>query len=221
MPSLLLATTNPHKLEEVAAVLPADFPLTLVSLADVGLATLTEPDEDQPTFEGNALLKARYYAQHAHLPTLADDSGLEVDALAGDPGVRSARYANVQGPRDQRDAANNAKLLDALADTPPDQRAARFVCALAYVDPNASPPVEHTLRDTFEGSILTPDQADDPAQPHAGRGQNGFGYDPLFLVAGLANTTSAQLTPADKNDRSHRGQATRRWLDWYINTRRA
>ncbi len=210
MQTLLLATGNPHKLDEVRAILPPDR-VRVFSLSDVGLADAPEPVEDQPTFEGNALLKARYYAQLTGTPCLADDSGLAVDALDGSPGVLSARYAGATGTRAERDLANNAKLLSELGEAPPDQRTARFVCVMAYVDPD-NPETEHTARGTFEGSIILPGQAADAAHPERGRGSNGFGYDPLFLVQGT-DTTSAELSPDEKNARSHRGDATRKLWD--------
>jgi XTP/dITP diphosphohydrolase len=208
---ILIATSNPHKLDEIRAV-AAGHPalgLSFVGLSDVGL-DVPEPVEDRPTFEGNAQLKAAYYAQHAGLPTLADDSGLEVDALGGQPGVLSARYSGVTGGRDVVDPANNRKLMAALGDTPADQRAARFVCAMAFADP-ADAARSCVVRGTFEGRIITPDQADDPAEPWRGRGANGFGYDPLFWLDS-PGCTSAQLAPEEKNRRSHRGDATRKLL---------
>ncbi|MEM9414792.1 MAG: non-canonical purine NTP pyrophosphatase [Planctomycetota bacterium] len=207
---ILIATSNPHKLDEIRAI-AAEQPeasLTFVGLSDIGL-DIPEPVEDQPTFEGNAVLKATYYANQSGMPCFADDSGLEVDALGGEPGVLSARYSGVEGGRDLVDPANNRKLIQALSDTPAEQRAARFVCAMAFVDPDADE--THTVRGTFEGRIITPDQADDPAQPWLGRGANGFGYDPLFWLPELG-CTSAELTPEKKNQLSHRGDATRKML---------
>lgn len=207
MTEIVLATSNPHKIEEVAAVLPADR-VRLRSLTDAGLQHLPEPVEDADTFEGNALIKARFYAESG-LTCIADDSGLVVDALDGAPGVYSARYAGHDGPRAERDLANNTKLLTELSGVPAPERRARFVCALAYVDPNAA--VEWVVHGTFEGSILTPNQAADPDRPERGRGGNGFGYDPLFLVAGdPENRTSAELSPDEKNALSHRGDAVRK-----------
>jgi len=204
---ILIATSNPHKLEEIHAV-ASGTGLSFVGLADIGL-DISEPVEDQPTFEGNAQLKAAYFAKASGLPCLADDSGLEVDALGGSPGVQSARYSGAQGGRDIVDPANNRKLIDALADTPAEKRTARFVCAMAYCSPDDG----HNLvvRGTFEGSIITPDQADDPDQPWLGRGANGFGYDPLFWLPDRG-CTSAQLAPEEKNAISHRGGALRKML---------
>ena len=201
--SILLATSNPHKLEEIRAAIPPDAGLSVVSLTDIGLDA-PEPVEDQPTFAGNALLKARHYAQAAGMLCLADDSGLEVDALHGAPGVLSARYAGVTGPRSVVDPANNRKLIEQLRDIPPapapapgSNRTARFVCVMALCDPALTWAV---VRGSIEGLII-----DTP------RGSNGFGYDPHFLVPHLDQTT-AELTPEEKNTISHRGQATRLML---------
>lgn len=207
---LLIATSNPHKVEEITAIAhELGVGLDLKTLKDAGI-DVPEPEEDQPDFAGNALLKANYYAKHAGLPCLADDSGLEVDALGGAPGVISARYSGAIGGRDVVDPANNKKLLQALGDTPADHRTARFVCAMAVAWPDGTQePVQ--VRGTFEGQIITPDQADDPEQPHLGKGPNGFGYDPLFWLP-ARDCTSAQLSSADKNAISHRGDATRKLL---------
>lgn len=209
---ILLATSNPHKLGEIRAILAeqADglpsMGFDIVSLSDVGL-DIDEPVEDQPTFEGNAELKARYYADHAGMPCIADDSGLEVDALGGEPGVISARYAGAEGPRDVVDPANNRKLLDELGDTPMDKRTARFVCVMCFFDPAAEQSV--LVRGDVAGRILLPDETADPACPERGRGTNGFGYDPLFFIPSLGKT-SAELSPDHKNRISHRGDATRK-----------
>lgn len=208
--NLLIATSNPHKIDEIMAVVnEAGADLQLTSLKDAGI-DVPEPVEDQATFEGNALLKARYYAKASGKPCLADDSGLQVDALSGAPGVISARYSGAEGGRDTVDPANNKKLLQELGDTPADQRTARFVCAVAVAWPNDEhDPIQ--VRGTFEGRIITPDQADDAENPHLGRGANGFGYDPLFWLQ-AHSCTSAELSPQDKNAISHRGDATRKLL---------
>jgi XTP/dITP diphosphohydrolase len=215
---ILLATTNPHKLHEIRAVMD-DPAIELISL-DALSQSIAEPVEDGDTFQANAIKKARHYAQAAGMLCLADDSGLEVDALAGDPGVRSARYAGVQGPRRQVDLANNRLLLENLREVPIEKRTARFVCAMALAAPPAPDP-KHlapafanlydtplTVRGTIEGRILTVSEAADPAAPQRGRGVHGFGYDPLFLVSELGKTT-AEIDPAHKNAISHRGQAAR------------
>jgi non-canonical purine NTP pyrophosphatase (RdgB/HAM1 family) len=193
MSSLVLATTNPGKVREVAAVL-APLCISVRSLAEVG-GDVPEPEEDASTFEGNARLKAVAYAKALGLPCLAEDSGLEVDALGGAPGVYSARYSGSDGSRDERDARNNQKLLHAMADVPEAARAARFVCALCLVDAQGG--VLFETRGEYGGVIVR--------EP---RGTGGFGYDPLLLVPELGRT-SAELSPAEKNARSHRGQAVR------------
>lgn len=207
---LLIATSNPHKIDEIMAVVQeTGANLALTSLKDAGV-DVPEPVEDQDTFEGNALLKARYYANASGQPCMADDSGLEVDALGGAPGVISARYSGVTGGRDVVDPANNKKLLEELGDTPARERTARFVCAVAVAWPDDSrEPIQ--VRGTFEGRIITPAQAEDPNHPHAGRGANGFGYDPLFWLKDRG-CTPAELSPQAKNAISHRGDATRKLL---------
>lgn len=186
-PVILVATTNRGKLAEVRAIL-ADLPVQLASLDDY--PPMTEPVEDAPTFAGNAEIKARHYARLAGCWALADDSGLEVDALDGAPGVHSARFA---GPSCDP-AANNQKLVSVLKGVPAEDRSARFRCALALAD---SQGVLATAEASFEGVIV-----DDP------RGDNGFGYDPHFLIPSLGKT-AAELPPAEKNRISHRGQAIR------------
>ena len=194
--SILFATGNPHKLEEVAAVLG---PLGVrITGLDAVAQTFEEPVEDGHTFLANAVIKARYYAQHTRRPCLADDSGLVVDALGGEPGVRSARYAELAGPRRVVDPANNAKLLEKLRGVPDEQRTARFVCVMVLADSHRTWAV---TRGTIEGRIA-----------HEPRGANGFGYDPLFILPGRGVTT-AELPPEQKNAISHRGQAARMLAD--------
>lgn len=188
MVRVVVATGNAHKLAEIRAILTG-IEVELVAMSDLDVP---EPVEDGETFEANALLKARHCAQTTDLPALADDSGLEVDALGGAPGVRSARYA---GP-DAADGANNAKLVAALAGVPADQRRARFVCAAAIVLPDGR---EHVVRRTMEGHVV-----DEP------RGTNGFGYDPHFVADAAGDgRTNGELTPAEKDAISHRGAAFR------------
>ena len=191
---LVVATSNPHKIEEIAAVLgPQGF--EVLGLADAGGADLEEPDETGATFAENARIKAVAYAQALGVPCLADDSGLEVDALGGEPGVRSARWSGVGGDRATRDAANNRKLIERIAAVPSRERTARFVCAMCLAAPDGTVLAES--RGTFEGLVV-----------EAPRGTNGFGYDPhLFLPD--EGRTSAELSPEEKNARSHRGAATR------------
>lgn len=194
--SILFATGNPHKLEEVAAMLgPLCVRIEGLETLD---RTFEEPVEDGHTFLANAVIKARYYAQHTGRLCLADDSGLVVDALGGEPGVRSARYAELAGPRSVVDPANNAKLLDKLRAVPDEQRAARFVCVMVLADSHRNWAV---TRGTVEGRIA-----------HEPRGANGFGYDPLFILPGRGVTT-AELPPEQKNAISHRGQAARMLAD--------
>jgi len=183
--TLLLATGNAGKIAEVRRMLD-DLPVELKGLGDFpGIAAI---DEDGASFAENAGKKALYYAQQTGLWTLADDSGLEVDALNGEPGIFSARFAGAHGD----DAANNAKLVRALAGVSREKRTARFRCALALADPEA---VRAMAEGAVEGLII-----DDP------RGHNGFGYDPHFFVPALGKT-AAELAPAEKNRVSHRGQA--------------
>jgi len=185
--AILVATTNQGKLREVRAVL-AGLPVCITTLEDH--AGLPEPVEDAETFEGNARRKALHYARLTDGWTLADDSGLEVDALGGEPGVRSARYA---GPA-CNDAANNARLVRELADVSQEKRTARFRCVIALASPEV---VLATASGVVEGMII-----DDA------RGSDGFGYDPHFFVPEYGMTT-AQMPPEQKNRISHRGKALR------------
>jgi len=215
--TILLATSNPHKVEEIREVFAEmaqgdrATAIDLASLDDLG-RRLPEPVEDRPTFEGNAEKKAVHYATLSGLLSLADDSGLEVDALGGEPGVRSARYAGAEGPRSTVDPANNALLLERLGTTPVERRSARFVCAMALAagpSANGAASVIAAVRGTIEGRILGPGDEGFAPGDSAGRGGNGFGYDPLFLVRELGRTT-AELSPQEKNRISHRGQAARK-----------
>jgi len=208
---IVLASTNPHKLEEIRAVI-GDGPIDWATLADVpGGEAAREPVEDADTFEGNATIKARHYAEATGAWCLADDSGIEVDALGGEPGVISARYAGAGGDRTDRDLANNRKLLEKLEDTPIEQRTARFVCVMVLWDPGQGTAAA-SVRGTVEGRIITGDEAADPARPERGRGDNGFGYDPLFVLPDRGITT-AELPAAEKNAISHRGHAARAMRD--------
>jgi XTP/dITP diphosphohydrolase len=190
---LVVATGNPHKVDEIRAIL-APHGVRVLGLDDLG-ASVPEPDEPGDTFEENAAIKARAYAAALGRTVLADDSGLEVDALGGRPGVHSARYAGIGSTREERDAANNARLLRELAGVPAAQRTARFVCAICVA--SADGRVLATSRGAFDGVII-----------ESGRGSHGFGYDPLLFVPD-AGCTSAELDPAEKNRRSHRGQAVK------------
>ena len=189
MSRLLLATHNEGKLVELRRILdPIAGSLEVVGLDDVGV--VDEPVETEPTFAGNALLKARAAVASTGLPALADDSGLCVDALNGMPGVLSARWSG----RAKDDAANIDLLLAQLHDVPPSRRGAEFRCAVAFVLPDGTEKVEEGV---MRGRLL-----------HEVRGSGGFGYDPLFVADGWELTT-AELTAADKDAISHRGRALR------------
>jgi XTP/dITP diphosphohydrolase len=191
---IVIATGNPHKVQEIRAVLqPLGF--EVMALDELGATVPMEPEESGSTFEENARLKARYYAAAVGHVVLADDSGLEVDALQGAPGVHSAHWAGAEGNRSERDARNNAKLLQAIRGVPVDQRRARFVCTMCLVSAEGTVLVE--TRGEFQGVITD--------QP---RGQNGFGYDPYLLLPNRG-VTSAELSPEEKNAVSHRGMAVR------------
>ena len=187
MPTLLIATTNQNKLREYAAIF-VGLPFELRSLRDVGIDE--DVEETGATFAENARLKAEFYAARSGLPTLADDSGLEVAALGGEPGVLSHRYAGSGAS----DADRNALLLQKLQDVPFHARLARFVCAIALARPGG--PLE-LVEGVLPGVIeLAP------------RGSNGFGYDPLFYVLD-ENATLAELPSERKNQISHRARAAR------------
>jgi XTP/dITP diphosphohydrolase len=185
---LVVATSNPGKLKEFRALL-ADLPFDLRSLGELGIAS---PEESGASFLENALLKARHAAAAGNAAAIADDSGLEVDALGGAPGIYSARYGGANGD----DALNNAKLLDVLQGVPRERRGARYRCALVFVA-GPSDPAPLIAEGVWEGIIL-----ESPA------GGGGFGYDPYFWLPDL-ELTAAQLDVADKNRRSHRGIALR------------
>lgn len=225
--AILLASSNPHKLNEITTIwedlgrAQQGLSIDLIPLNRIDPdGKIPEPLEDQPTFEANAVLKARYYASMLGMPTIADDSGLEVDALGGQPGVRSARYAGVSGPRHEVDQANNSRLMNELMGVEAARRTARFVCAMALCTAacNTEEPLHDrrrlassracdsvngarlvaVVRGMIQGRIIDSDE-----QP---RGDHGFGYDPLFYVPSLGKTT-AQLDPAQKNAVSHRRKA--------------
>jgi len=192
---LVFASRNEGKVDEMRALLHG-VPIVLLTLDQAGVEFTVV--EDQPTFEGNARKKSEEVCRATGLPTLADDSGLEVDLLDGAPGVRSARYAGEKAT----DAQNNARLLAALAaasaERPDAPRTARFRCCLA-LSFSASGPMVRTFVETgsCEGEIL-----------RAPRGDGGFGYDPLFFVPETGKTL-AEMTMAEKNRVSHRGRAMR------------
>ena len=185
MNELVVATRNRGKLKEIQALL-AGVVDTVRCAADI--PGFPETIEDGLTFQANALKKAREAMLFTGLPTLADDSGLVVDALDGQPGVYSARFAG-EGANDR---ANNRRLLEELSGVPPEHRQAAFMCVLAFVTPDG---IEQVFSGRVGGIILTSE-----------RGDGGFGYDPLFLVDGF-NRTMAELSLLEKNHISHRGQA--------------
>jgi XTP/dITP diphosphohydrolase len=208
---LIVATANPGKLREFRALL-SDLPFELHGLGELGIAP---PEESGASFLENAMLKARHAAAAARaaglrgtsafdVAAIADDSGLEVDALGGAPGIFSARYAGVGAD----DAANNAKLLSALAGVPLERRGARYRCALVLVfaHSDAAPLIAEGI---WEGSIL-----------ESPRGSGGFGYDPYFWLPELG-VTAAQLDPSDKNRLSHRGIAMRALRDQLLTREQA
>ncbi|MDO6564757.1 RdgB/HAM1 family non-canonical purine NTP pyrophosphatase [Amphritea sp. 1_MG-2023] len=188
---IVLASGNKGKLKEFNQVLGS----LGVEVVPQSQFNLPDADETGLSFVENAIIKARHACHLTGLPALADDSGLEVDALNGAPGIYSARFA---GP-DASDADNNQKLLQLLEGTSPEQRSARFRCVLVFMR-HAADPTPLICQGSWEGQILPLPQ-----------GENGFGYDPLFLVPGL-DIASAQLPPEQKNNISHRGKAVQQLI---------
>ena len=188
-----MASSNPGKLAEIRALL-APLEIEVVSQGELGI-----PDAEEPhfTFLENALAKARHTSRASGLPALADDSGICVHALGGEPGVNSAYYGGTQGNREERDARNNAKLLAAIAGE--SDKSAHYACVMVLVrHPNDPQPL--VAEGSWRGEIT--------AKP---RGTNGFGYDPLFLLPERGKT-AAELEPAEKNRTSHRGRALQRLI---------
>jgi XTP/dITP diphosphohydrolase len=185
MHTLLVATSNPHKLEEFRAIF-SDLPLRLLSLNDLQLDI--DIEETGTTFAENAKLKARTYAQASDMLTLADDSGLEIDALGGIPGVQSARYLGRETSYEER----FREILEQLKGLPMEQRTARFRCAIALAEPSG---YTRVVEGVIEGVIAT-----------SPRGEHGFGYDPIFFLPELGKTF-AELAPEHKNRISHRARA--------------
>lgn len=183
---LLLATNNPKKIKEIQEIIGNDYRGRLLCASDY--PEIADPEETGDTFAANARLKADYYAGHTGLISLADDSGLIVDALDGRPGVLSARYAPT-------DAEKISKLLTELTSVPDQERTARFMCAICVCLPNGERLEEFG---TLEGRI-----------GHSPRGTNGFGYDPVFVVDGM-DLTLAELRADEKNSISHRGVAMKK-----------
>ena len=190
---IVLASGNAGKLAEFNRLF-ADSGVSIVPQSDYDLSSV---DETGLSFVENAILKARHASHHTGLPALADDSGLEVDALLGQPGIHSARFAD--GEHLDQDAANNQKLLNSLAGLALEERTARFHCVLVYMR-YADDPTPIICQGSWEGLIQ-----------HHPEGDNGFGYDPLFHIPEL-NLTSAQLQSDHKNQISHRGQAMQKLL---------
>ena len=193
---LVFASNNAGKIREVSKILNECFAgedVEILSLKDINF--FEDIVEDGNTFEENALIKARTVARLGYL-CIADDSGLEVDALDGAPGIYSARYSGGHG----NDAENNLLVLKNLADIPDEKRTARFTCAIACATPDGK---EFTVRASCEGRIL-----------HAEEGNGGFGYDPLFYVEEYGKTL-ASVTPEEKNAISHRGKALRAFVEEY------
>ncbi|HTJ80295.1 MAG TPA: RdgB/HAM1 family non-canonical purine NTP pyrophosphatase [Polyangiaceae bacterium] len=192
--TVVLATHNRGKIQELRALL-AELPIEVLSIVDV-LPQHAMPVEDGATFAENAFIKARDAAIATGLVAIADDSGLEVDALGGRPGVRSARFAR----ENATDAENNAALLTALQEIDETGRTARFRCVIAVVDPYVDLDKPAYFEGRCEGIVA-----------RSGRGESGFGYDPLFVVAGT-DKTFAEIPDAEKNALSHRGKAARALL---------
>lgn len=185
MRTLLLATTNEHKVEEFRTIF-RDLPFTLLSLRDI--QNEMDVEETGTTFAENAILKAQAYARATDMLALADDSGIEIDALGGAPGVYSARFAG----RDTSYTERFRLIFERLQNVAPSERTARFRCAIALAEPSG---YMRVVEGTIEGVIA-----------ESARGENGFGYDPIFLVPEFGKTT-AEMTPKEKNRISHRGRA--------------
>ena len=195
---VFLASRNAKKIGELTRILGAVVPgIRVLGLDDVEF--YEEPVEDQPTFTGNALVKARAGALATGLPSLADDSGLCVDALNGMPGVLSARWSGTPGSSTSgQDARNNELLLQQLSDVPDDRRGAHFACAVAFCHPDGEGGIaEHVVTGEMAGSVI-----------RELRGTGGFGYDVLFVPTGFS-VTSAELSAEEKDAISHRGKALR------------
>ena len=190
MAAIVIASRNEHKIEEIRRLL-AGLDVDVLSLKDYPDAP--EVDEDGAAFQDNALKKARVIARFTGLTALADDSGLEVDSLGGQPGVRSARFAGETAS----DAENNRKLLRCLAEVPSEERQAQFRCVIVLVSRTGA---ESLVEGTCQGVIIEEE-----------RGSGGFGYDPLFLLPHLGKTF-AELSMEEKNELSHRGKALQQVL---------
>jgi XTP/dITP diphosphohydrolase len=195
---IVLASSNPGKLREFQEI----FQSTGIQLVPQSEFGVLDADETGLSFVENAIIKARNASAITGMASLSDDSGIEVDALKGAPGIYSARYGGATGIH--ADSANNEKLLEALKDVSDDQRTARFQCVIVYMQ-HAQDPTPLICQGTWEGRIL-----------HSANGVNGFGYDPLFYVP-THDCASAQLDKAVKNSLSHRGQALRQLIRCWHN----
>jgi XTP/dITP diphosphohydrolase len=191
MQQIVLASNNNHKIREIGAILTT----TNITLHPQNKFNIPEIAETGLTFVENAILKARNAAKHANLPALADDSGLVIDALNGEPGIYSARYAGINAG----DQANVEKVLAKMQHIPEHNRSAHFYCVIVYLR-NAFDPNPIIGQGTWNGNIL-----------HKPQGKNGFGYDPLFLVPNY-NCSAAELPSTIKNQFSHRGQALKQLM---------
>lgn len=191
--TLILASRNAHKIEELQQIMQ---PLGIELKSALDFPDLEEVIEDAPSLEGNALKKARYVAKATGLTALADDTGLEVNALNGAPGVFSARYAGEKATYED----NVNKLLEELAGLPPEKRTAQFRTVIALVNPDTNE--ERTFNGKCEGQIL-----------ESPTGTKGFGYDPIFLPDGF-DQSFAQMDASTKNQISHRGRAVQAFVDW-------
>ena len=202
MTNIVLASGNQGKLKEFNQLFATHFAGQNIRLVSQAEFNVSEAEENGLSFVENAIIKARNACAQTGLPALADDSGIEVDALQGAPGIRSARYAAAEDGFGQGDAANNAKLLAALKDVPESQRTARFHCVLVYMR-HANDPTPQIFHGSWEGRILT-----------AAEGEHGFGYDPLFYVP-EHGCSSASLNAEIKNQLSHRAKALEQLVqDW-------
>ena len=188
---VIFATGNENKLREIRQI-TADMDIEIVSMKDAGV--YVDVEETGTTFEENAYLKASAIAKKSGLPTLADDSGLEIDYLGKEPGIYSSRYMGEDTPY----PVKNAELLRRMEGVPDEKRTARFVCAICYVRPDGS---SETVKATMEGRVA-----------YEIAGKNGFGYDPIFFLP-ERGCTSAELSPEAKNEISHRGKALRMMRD--------
>jgi len=197
---ILVATRNRGKQREILSIL-SDLPYDIVFPDDLGISETPKEQglETAETFEGNALLKAEYFLKRSGLPTAADDSGIEVMALGGIPGVRSRRFA-LAGPGEDEDLANNNELLKRLAGAPKEKRQARYRCSVVFLKGKGALP--RMFEGECHGSI-----ANEPS------GSNGFGYDPLFISNELG-LTFGEADPKDKDEISHRGRAFRKFAEW-------